>query len=100
MFRSSLGRVVLCVAALLLASVARATEVTPEAELAWRLDGISSDALGPGRPDAAYRRSAALLDAAHRLDPSEPRFVRLRTLALLHAGDIDGAIASLKEYRQ
>lgn len=78
---------------------ARAAEVPPEVGLAWRLDSISSEGLGPGKPESAYRRSAALLDAAHRLAPSEPRFPRLRKLALLHVGDIDGAIAALKTYR-
>lgn len=78
---------------------ARGAEVSPDVGLAWRLDALSSDGLGPGKPDAAYRRSASLLDAAHRLAPSEPRFPRLRKLALLHVGDIDGAIAALKAYR-
>lgn len=99
MVRSSLVLGCLALSLAALSATARAAEMTPDAELAWRLDAVSSDGLGPGKPESAYRRSAALLDAAHRLDPSEPRFPRLRTLALLHAGDLDGAIAALKAYR-
>lgn len=100
MFRSTAGRAVLAaVAALVGMRVARAAEATPESQLAWQLDAISSQALGPNKPQAAYQRSAALLEAAHRLDPSQPRFPRLRMLALMHVNDVDGAIGSLKEYR-
>ena len=62
--------------------------------LAWRLDAISSEQLGPTQPPGAWRRSAALLEAAGRLNPTEPRFPRLRVLAVLHLGDTDAAIAA------
>jgi tetratricopeptide (TPR) repeat protein len=67
--------------------------------LAWRLDAISSEQLGPTQPPGAWRRSAALLEAAGRLNPTEPRFPRLRVLAVLHLGDTDAAIAALRAYR-
>jgi tetratricopeptide (TPR) repeat protein len=69
------------------------------AALSWRLDAISSSLLGPTQPPAAWRRSAALLEAAGRLNPTDPRFPRLRVLAMLHLNDTDGAIASLRAYR-
>lgn len=81
------------------ARAASAVEPTPEAALAWHLDAMSSEILGPTKPDAVSRQAAALLDAAAKLDPQEPRFPRLRTLALLHVGDTDSAIKSLIAYR-
>ena len=75
-------------------------EPSVEAALAWHLDAISNATLGPDRPEPVWRRSAAILEAASRLDPQEPRFPRLRTLALAHIGDTDGAIASIKAYRK
>ena len=78
---------------------AQQPEAEAQAELAWRLDALSAGQLGPNRPDAAWRQSAALLQAAGRLDPGEPHFPRLRTLALLHVGDNEGAIEALTAYR-
>src|SRR5258708_2070531 len=75
-------------------------EPSAEAALAWHLDAISNATLGPDRPEPVWRRSAAILEAASRLDPQEARFPRLRTLALAHIGDTDGAIASVKAYRK
>jgi tetratricopeptide (TPR) repeat protein len=75
-------------------------EPSAEAALAWHLDAISNATLGPDRPEPVWRRSAAILEAASRLDPQESRFPRLRTLALAHIGDTDGAIASVKAYRK
>ena len=87
-------------AAALFAGRSDATAVAPEAEaLAWRLDGISGSLLGPTQPNGAWRRSDALLQAAARLNPSEPRFPRLRVLIMQHLGDTDGAIAALRAYR-
>ncbi|HSU69780.1 MAG TPA: hypothetical protein VLJ39_23045, partial [Tepidisphaeraceae bacterium] len=74
-------------------------EPSGEAALAWQLDGLSSAILGPNKPDAAYRQAAALLEQAGKLNPQEPRFPRLRTLALLRVGDTDAAIEALKAYR-
>lgn len=71
----------------------------PKPALAWRLDEVSSANLGPDQPEAAWKRSAALLKAAADLDPREPRFQRLRALALMHVGDTDGAIDALVKYR-
>jgi len=88
-------------ASLILCASARAETVEPSGEtsLAWRLDALSSGLLGPDRPPSAFKLSAALLKGAEKLLPTESRFPRLRTLALKQAGDIDGAIAALKQYR-
>ena len=67
--------------------------------LSWRLDQVSSAALGPQQPAAAWRRAAAILEQAAHLNPREPRFQRLRALALRHVGDTDGAIKALNDYR-
>lgn len=82
--------------------VARGESVEPtaEASLAWRLDSISTGMLGPNRPSAAFKLSAALLNGAERLVPDESRFPRLQMLALMQAGDTDGAIAALIRYRK
>jgi tetratricopeptide (TPR) repeat protein len=82
---------------------ARAADAPPAdaaPALAWRLDGISSAQLGPGQPDSAWKRSAALLEAAGRLSPTEPRFPRLAAMVKLHLDDVDGAIAAVRAYRQ
>lgn len=90
------------VASLSLGVIARAENVEPNAEaaMAWRLDALSSGLLGPDRPPAAFKLSAALLEGAEKLLPTEPRFPRLRSLALQQAGDLDGAIAALVQYRR
>lgn len=82
--------------------VARCESVEPtgEASLAWRLDSMSTALLGPDRPAAAFKLSAALLNGAERLVPDEQRFPRLQVLALMQAGDTDGAIAALVRYRK
>jgi hypothetical protein len=85
------------------ASGARAADAPPvdaRPALAWRLDAASSAQLGPNQPDAAWKRSAALLEAAGRLIPTEPRFPRLTAMAKLHLDDVDGAIAAVRVYRQ
>jgi tetratricopeptide (TPR) repeat protein len=81
-------------------AAAQGVEPTGEAAIAWRLDTIARAQLGPDRPNAAFRQSAALLDAAQRLVPQEPRFPRLRMLALERIGDTDGAIQALSDYRK
>lgn len=91
----------LCVGVAIASS--RAADVPAPADaapaLAWRLDAISGSLLGPAQPPAAWRRSAALLEAASRLNPAEPRFPRLRALAAMHVGDADAAIAAVRAYR-
>lgn len=74
-------------------------EPTGEASLAWRLDSMSTALLGPDRPSVAFKLGAALLNAAERLVPTEQRFPRLQVLALMQAGDTQGAIEALKRYR-
>jgi tetratricopeptide (TPR) repeat protein len=68
--------------------------------LGWRLDGVSSGQLGPNQPDAAWKRSIALLEAAQRLNPKAPRFPRLIAMARLHVNDPDGAIEAVRAYRK
>jgi tetratricopeptide (TPR) repeat protein len=75
-------------------------EPTGEAALAWRLDSLSSGLLGPDRPAAAFKLSAALLRGAETLVPDQPRFPRLQVLALRQAGDTDKAIDALVRYRK
>ena len=95
-----IGLTAFLASAALLVNPSMGAATTPEAEaLAWRLDGISGTLLGPTQPNAAWRRSDALLQAAARLNPNEPRFPRLRVLIMQHLSDTDGAIAALRSYR-
>src|SRR5947199_405248 len=65
-----------------------------------RFETLASDIWRAGQlPDAAWRRSAVMLEAAARLYPADPRYPRLRVLALAHIGDVDGTIAALNDYR-
>ncbi|HEY2588524.1 MAG TPA: hypothetical protein VGI81_22475 [Tepidisphaeraceae bacterium] len=80
--------------------MAQSVEPTGEAAIAWRLDTIARAQLGPDRPASSFRQSAALLEAAQRLVPQEPRFPRLRMLAFEQIGDTDGAIKALTDYRK
>jgi tetratricopeptide (TPR) repeat protein len=75
-------------------------EPSIDVAIAWKLEGISGATLGATKSDPVFRQGAALLEAAARLAPQEPRFPRLRVLALQHIGDTDGAIAALKQYRK
>jgi tetratricopeptide (TPR) repeat protein len=95
-----LGLALAAAAGLPSAAAAQSVEPTGEAAIAWRLDTLARAQLGPDRPGAAFRQSAALLEAAQRLAPREPRFPRLRTLALEQVGDTDGAIEALSDYRK
>jgi tetratricopeptide (TPR) repeat protein len=47
-----------------------------------------------------WRQAAALLEAATRISPAEPRFHRLLIEARLKMGDNDGAIKALSNYRK
>ena len=49
--------------------------------------------------ESAFRQAAALLEAATKLDPNQPRFWRLLAEAELQLGDREGAIAALNGYR-
>jgi hypothetical protein len=48
--------------------------------------------------DTTLTEASALLEAACKLDPSDPRYGRLRAEACLSLQDEDGAIAALTEY--
>ena len=68
--------------------------------LAERLARAAQDTLraaGAGEP--AWRASAALLRAATRLAPTEPRFARLLSEALARLGDDKATIEALTAYR-
>lgn len=82
------------------AAAQAAVEPTGEAALAWRFDSMARAGLAPDRPAAAFRQSAALLEGAQRLLPTESRFPRLRTLALEQIGDTEVAIKALSDYRK
>lgn len=81
-------------------SYAQTTQPTEAHPLmAERLSDLASETLrGQVLTTSLYRQAGALLEAASRLNPSEPRFHRLRYEALLQAGDIDGALAALVSY--
>src|SRR4051812_36009869 len=65
---------------------------------AARLSELSRDSLRMGPlSEPALRASSQLLQAAHRLDPMEPRYVRLWAQAELQRRDRDGAVAALRE---
>lgn len=68
--------------------------------LAERLAEMGQNVLrAPTITEASWMQSAALLQAACRLNPDEPRFPRLLADALLQLHDIDGAIDALNGYR-
>jgi len=74
----------------------------PDADvaLASRMSDFGTDLLRQKRVDPAYLQAcAAMLRAAAKLDPSEPRYPRLLADACLASRDIDGAIAAYKAYR-
>lgn len=72
---------------------------TLEPLLAERWVDLSASSLeSPLLATYHYRQAGALLEAASRVSPDEPRYHRLRHEALLQAGDIDGAIDALVRY--
>lgn len=72
-----------------------------DAVLAQRLAGLARDSFATGAPSAtSWGKVVALLAAAHKLDPSEPRYPRLLAEACTYAGDTNGAIDALKAFRQ
>lgn len=69
--------------------------------LALRLAEIAQNNLRAGQiTPPLWRLSAALLEAAGRLDPDQPRYPRLAAEAMLQVGDVDGAITTLNAYRK
>jgi tetratricopeptide (TPR) repeat protein len=78
-------------------------EIAANAALAERLAQMAQTSLSSGKSivPATLRQSAALLETASRLNPTEPRFLRLLTEAYLQLGGDDGragAISSLNRY--
>ncbi|HEV2294546.1 MAG TPA: hypothetical protein VGR35_11880 [Tepidisphaeraceae bacterium] len=84
------------------ASPAAAQDVAAEnPALAERLAAAAQETLrtrDAGEP--SWRASAALLRAATRLAPAEPRFARLLTEAVARIGDDQATIDALSEYRR
>lgn len=81
---------------------AQSTEPTPGAmALADRLAEMGQNTLRtPNITAASWMQSAALLEAACKLNPKEPRFPRMLAEALLQCRDVDGAIKALEAYRK
>jgi hypothetical protein len=50
--------------------------------------------------DAMWRQAIILLDAAHQLDPTDPRYMRMQYEIALKANDVDRAIRVLTEYKK
>jgi tetratricopeptide (TPR) repeat protein len=70
------------------------------AALAERMAQLADVALAERIDEATLAQSAALLEAATRLNPSEPRFLRLLLDAQLQLGHLDRAIETLNAYRR
>jgi tetratricopeptide (TPR) repeat protein len=76
-------------------------QAAADALLAQRIAGLGYDLLRSTTPTpAVWRQAAALQAAAHKLDPRDPQHPKLQAEALIHAGDMEGAIAALRAYRQ
>src|SRR4051794_27741192 len=72
-----------------------------EAALAERFAGFAQSVLSnPEKPitETGWKESAALLEAAARLNPQEPRFFRLLAEADLQNRDQDAALTALTSY--
>jgi tetratricopeptide (TPR) repeat protein len=68
-------------------------------ELAERLESLAyGDTDSPNAIPAAWREAEALLKAAARLNPAEPRFTRMLYQACIGAEDSSGAQAALLSY--
>src|SRR3954471_16199932 len=82
---------------------APALAATPEADvsLAARVSDFGTDLLRQKKvAPEHFKACIALLQAAMKLDPADPRYPRLLVEANLSQRDVDGAIAALKAYRQ
>jgi tetratricopeptide (TPR) repeat protein len=74
---------------------------TAASELADRLERMSYYAVQNYQPiPPVLHEAATMLEAAHRLNPTEPRYLRLLYQARLQAKDADGAVAALNAYLQ
>jgi tetratricopeptide (TPR) repeat protein len=92
------------------AEPAPAAPATPQAEadkpyvepaLAERLYELAQGLLRQENiPEPVWRQAAALLSAASRLSPNDPRFPRLLVEARLKVNDTEGAIDALNTYRR
>lgn len=72
-----------------------------DAALAARFSDFGTTLLQQKQVDPAhFSACAAMLKAAAKLNPNDPRYPRLLVEAYLANGDTDGAIAALKMYRQ
>ena len=96
-------------AAICSASLSVAQQPSPaptDAALASRIVQQTQKLVATGRnaetaPNNALMREAqAMLRAAMRLDPAEPRYPRLLAEACAHSGDVDGEIAAWSAYRR
>src|SRR5438093_1920160 len=79
-------------------AAAPTTDPAGDAAVAERLaqmaqSNLATRAIG----DITLREAAALLEAACKLDPTDPRYPHLRAEACLSLGDRDGALEALKQ---
>src|SRR5688572_28632454 len=101
---SPLVRALLC--CLLLPSIVTAQDAPAPAEvtnppLAERLAAAAQDQMRrPNAEQATWRAGVALLRAATRLAPAEPRFSRLLAEAVARTGDDQATIDALTAYRK
>lgn len=69
-------------------------------DLAYRYAALAQETLRQKNVVAPhFRQAAALITAAMRLDPTEPRYPRMLYEAMLQLRDADGALKALKAYR-
>lgn len=82
-----------------LARAQNAPTADADPALAERFADLAASTLDlPVLNTSQYRQAAALLQAASRVAPNEPRFPRLRFEAMLQAGEIADATDSLVQY--
>jgi tetratricopeptide (TPR) repeat protein len=101
MCKTTVPVLTLCVVALF--SHARAAAQPADAgnaELAERIGQMAHLTLSGQIVDSTLRQATALLEAATRLNPREPRFQRLLADAYLEIGDVGHAVDVLAEYRK
>lgn len=79
---------------------AAAVPPSPEAALAPRFETLAQVVLREKPEAARWRQAAVLLEAAHRCDPAEARYLRLLADARLQLQDSEGALRALNGYRK